>query len=107
MGEKQKKITKEVEKLVCVEIFFMNSVIINEIKRIFDITVKLSKYLENLAVTNGLSVANDLREEIRILSDLIYQLTEIDLKSHNLTQDDVKKILNKKRSYYLHMLFEI
>ncbi|MHA1234204.1 MAG: hypothetical protein ACTSQL_03855, partial [Promethearchaeota archaeon] len=63
IGEKQKKITKEVESLVSIEIFFFNSIIINEIKRIFDIIVKLTKYIEDLAVANGISITNDLRSE--------------------------------------------
>ena len=96
IGEKQEKITKEVEKLVCVEIFFLNSVIINEIKRIFDITVNLSNYIENLAVTNGLSVANDLRDEIRILSSLIYQRETVNVDSRILTNAALKSLLKNK-----------
>lgn len=96
VGEKQKKITKEVERLVCVEIFFFNSVIINELKRIFDITVKLSKYIENLAVPNGLSIANDLREEIRILSSLIYQRESINVDSHILSNEELKRLSKNK-----------
>ncbi|MHA1471943.1 MAG: hypothetical protein ACTSQW_02465, partial [Promethearchaeota archaeon] len=92
VGEKQKKISKEVERLVCVEISFFNSVIINEIKRIFDITVKLSKYIENLAVPNGFSIANDLREEIRILTSLIYQRETINVDSHILSNEELKRI---------------
>lgn len=96
VGDKQKKITKEVERLVCVEIFFFNSVIINEIKRIFDITVKLSKYIENLAIPNGLSIANDLREEIRILSSLIYQREAINVDSHILPNEEIKRLSKNK-----------
>lgn len=96
VGEKQKKITKEVEKLACVEIFFFNSVIINEIKRIYDITVKLSKYIENLAVPNGLSIASDLREEIRILSSLIYQRETINVDSRVLPNEVLKSLVKNK-----------
>jgi hypothetical protein len=96
VGEKQKKITKEAERLVSVEIFFFNSIIINEIKRIFDITVKLSKYIENLAVPNGLSIANDLREEIRILSSLIYQREAINVDSHILSNEELKRLSKNK-----------
>ena len=96
VGEKQKKITKEVEKQVCVEIFFFNSLIINEIKRIFDITVNLSKFLENLAVTNGLSIANDLREEIRILSSLIYQRETLNVDFHILSNEVLKSLSKNK-----------
>ncbi|MBY9004626.1 MAG: hypothetical protein KGD73_11680 [Candidatus Lokiarchaeota archaeon] len=96
VGEKPKKITKEVEHLVSVEIFFLNSVIINEIKRIFDITVKVSKCIDNLVVANGFSIAADLREEIRILSTLIYQREEISVDSHILSNDKLK-ILSKNK----------
>lgn len=96
VGEKQKKITKEVEYLVCVEIFFFNSVIINEIKRIFDITVKLSKYIENLVVANGLSMASDLRDEIRILSALIYQREVINVDAHILSNEELKLLSKNK-----------
>ena len=96
VGEKQKKITKEVEKLVCVEIFFFNSLVINEIKRIFDITVKLSTYIENLAVTNGLSIANDLREEIRILSSLVYQRETLNVDFHILSNEALKSLSKNK-----------
>ena len=96
VGEKQKKITKEAEYLVGVEIFFFNSIIINEIKRIFDITVRLSKYIEDLVVANGLSMANDLREEIRILSSLIYQREVINVNSHILSNEDLKLLSKNK-----------
>jgi len=96
VGEKQKKISKEVERLVCVEISFFNSIIINELKRIFDITVKLSKYIENLAVPNGLSIATDLREEIRILSSLIYKREVINVDSHILSNEELKRLSKNK-----------
>ncbi|MFX1447211.1 MAG: hypothetical protein ACFFCG_03660 [Promethearchaeota archaeon] len=96
VGEKQKKVTKEVEKQVCIEIFFFNSLIINEIKRIFGITVKLSKYIENLAVSNGLSIANDLREEIRILSSLIYQREMLNTDFHILSNEVLKSLSKNK-----------
>ena len=96
VGEKQKKNTKEVEYLVCVEIFFFNSLIINEIKRIFDITVKLTKYIEDLVVANGLSITNELRGEIRILTTLIYQREVINVDSHILSNEKLKLLSKNK-----------
>jgi len=96
VGEKQKKLTKEVEYQTCVEIYFFNSLIIHEIKRIFDITIKVSKYIEDLVVANGLSMAIDLREEIRILSSLVYQRETINVDSHILSNEDLK-ILSKNK----------
>jgi len=96
VGEKQKKITKEVEYLVCVEIFFFNSVIIHEIKRIYDLSIKVSKYIEDLVIANGLSIAIDLRDEIRILSTLIYQREVINVDSHILSNDELKALSKNK-----------
>lgn len=96
MGEKEKKISKEEERLLFIEIFFLNSLILNEIKRIDELKSKLSQFLENEAVSNGFSVANDLREEIRTLSTLIYNRESINLNYHVFSKEDLKQLTKNK-----------
>ncbi|MFW9936942.1 MAG: hypothetical protein ACFFD5_04795 [Candidatus Thorarchaeota archaeon] len=95
---KQKKISKEETKLLLAEILFFNSVILNEIKRITEFDVKLSTFIENSAISNAFSVANDLREEIRILSTLIYQRESINIDNHIFSSEDLKKLIKNKIS---------
>jgi len=96
IGEKKPQISAKEGQYLFGELNFYLLVILNELNRVLDFVSNLSQNIDNKAISEAFSIATDIREEIRILSDLIYQMTEIDLNSHKLTQDDVKKILNKK-----------
>ena len=98
IGEKQKKVSKEKEKLLLTEIYFFNSVILNEIKRISDFMINLSHFIENEAISNAYSVAIDLREEIRLLTSFIYQRESLNVNSHKLPTEDLKQLSKNKFS---------
>lgn len=95
-GEKKPQISIKEGQYLFGELNFYLFLILNELNRVLDFISNLSQNIENKAISEAYSMAIDIRDEIRILSDLIYQMTKIDLKTHKLTQDDVKKILNRK-----------
>jgi len=95
-GEKKPQISIKEGQYLFGELNFYLFLILNELNRVLDFISNLSQNIENKAISETYSIAIDIRDEIRILSDLIYQMTKIDLKTHKLTQDDVKKILNRK-----------
>lgn len=95
-GEKKPQISIKEGQYLFGELNFYLFLILNELNRVLDFISNLSQNIENKAISEAYSIAIDIRDEIRILSDLIYQMTKIDLKTHKLTQDDVKKILNRK-----------
>ncbi|MEE9377279.1 MAG: hypothetical protein V3V33_04500 [Candidatus Lokiarchaeia archaeon] len=94
--EKERKISKEEEKLLIVEIFFFNSLISNEIKRIIDFNGEITQFIENEAFSNAFSITKDLREEIRVLTSLIDQRGTINLDYHIVPKEDLK-LLAKNR----------
>jgi len=96
VGEKQRKISKQEEKDLFLEIFFFNSIILNELKRISDFNTNLSHFIENEAISNAYTLAKDLREEIRMLTSLIYQRESINVNSHILSEDDLKQLSKYK-----------
>lgn len=96
MGEKQKKISKQDEKSLFLEIFFFNSIILNELKRISDFNANLSHFIENEEYSNAHSLAKDLREEIRTLTSFIYQRESIKVDSHNLSEDFLNQLSKNK-----------
>lgn len=95
-GEKKPQISAKEGLYLFGELNFYLFLILNELNRVIDFISNLTQNIENRAISEAYSIATDIRDEIRILSDLIHQMSEIDLKTHKLTQDDVKKILNKK-----------
>ncbi|NVM37466.1 MAG: hypothetical protein HWN81_17860 [Candidatus Lokiarchaeota archaeon] len=95
-GEKQKKASNEEIKLIFTEIYFFNSVILNELKRISDFIANLSHLIEDENFSNSYSVALDLREEIRLLSSFINQRESLDVNSHRLSIDDLKELSKNK-----------
>jgi len=95
-GEKKPQISIKEGQYLFGELNFYLFLILNELNRVLDFISNLSQNIENKVISEAYSIAIDIRDEIRILSDLIYQMTKIDLKTHKLTQDDVKKILNRK-----------
>lgn len=93
---KQRKVSKEEEKLLFTEILFFNSLILNQIKRIFDFKIKLSRFIENEAFPNAFSIAKNLREEIRTLSSLIGQRISLNLDIHLLSKEELKLLEKNK-----------
>ena len=96
VGEKQRKISRQEEKDLFLEIFFFNSIILNELKRISDFNTNLSHFIENEAISNAYTLAKNLREEIRLLTSLIYQRESINVNSHNLSEDYLKQLSKNK-----------
>ncbi len=108
VGEKQKKVSKEEVKFLLVEIYFFNSIILNELKRISDFNNNLSHFIENEAISNAYSLAKDLREEIRTLTNLIHQREYINVTSHKLSKDNLKNLIkNNINSKILDDIVEI
>ncbi|MFX1257109.1 MAG: hypothetical protein ACFFAN_04575 [Promethearchaeota archaeon] len=95
-GEKEKKVSKEQEKLLLIEIFFLNSLISNELKLIEDINSRLSKLIETRAFSRAYSSAKDLREEIRILTTLISNRESISVNKHLFSIEVLKQISKNK-----------
>jgi len=94
--EKQRKVSKEEEKFLYTEIFFFNSLILNQIKRIIDFKIKLAHFIENEAFPNAFSIAKNLREEIRTLSSLIEQRVSLNIDFHILSKEELK-LLERNR----------
>lgn len=92
MDEKKKKISKEEEKLLLVEIYFFYSIILNELKRIAEFVDKLTQFVENEAISNGYSVAKNLRDEIRILNNLLNQRESLTVNNHKISEEELKQI---------------
>jgi len=98
-GEKQKKISREEINLVFTEIYFFNSIILNELKRISEFIINLSRLIDDEAYSNAYSIALDLREEIRLLSSLINQRESLNVYSHRLSNNALKELLKNKLTY--------
>jgi len=106
--EKQRKVSKEEEKFLFTEILFFNSLILNQIKRIIDSKVKLSRFIENEAFPNAFSIAKILREEIRTLTSLIEQRISLNLEFHILSKEEMKLLeKNKFNSDILDKIIDI
>lgn len=95
-GEREKKFSKEEEKLLFVEIYFFNSLILNELNRITEFYNKLSQYLVKESISNSFSVAKDLRKEIRTLTNLFNHRENISIDTHVLSIDNLKQISKNK-----------
>ena len=96
VGEKQRKFSKQEVKYLFLETIFFNSIILNELKRISDFNTNLFHFIENEAISNAYTLAKKLREEIRLLTSLIYQRESINVNSHNLSEDDLKQLSKNK-----------
>ncbi len=90
VSEKQKKISKQEEKYILLEIYFLTSIISNELKRISDFNTNISYLIENEMFSKAYTLAKDLREEIRTLTSLINQRESIRVNSHILPEDSLK-----------------
>ena len=95
-GEREKKLSKEEEKLLLVEIHFFNSLILNELNRITKFYNKISQYLVKESISNSFSVTKDLREEIRTLTTLFNHRENVSIDTHVLSIDNLKQISKNK-----------
>ncbi len=96
IGEKQKKISKEDERLLFSEIYLFNSLILNILKRVYDEKNRLMRYIESKSVSNGYSTAKDLREEIRTLESLMYDREAISFDNHVISKDTLIQLSKNK-----------
>lgn len=96
VGEKQRKISKQEVKYLFLETIFFNSIILNELKRISDFNTNLSHFIENESISNAYTLAKDLREEIRMLTSLIYQRESINIDSLTLSEDYLIQLSKNK-----------
>ncbi|UCC20994.1 MAG: hypothetical protein JSV62_06845 [Promethearchaeota archaeon] len=95
-GEKERKVSKEEEKFLLVEACFFNSLILNQLSRITGFNEKLVYFIENESYSNAFSISKDIREEIRIFTNLINQRSSINLDYHILSKEDLKLIAKNK-----------
>jgi len=96
VGTKKEKVSKDDFKILYAEAYFFNMIILNEIHRILEIVNRLSGFLEKSSISNSYSIGNDLREEIRILSNLIDQRKLLDVFNHKLTEQELKELLKNE-----------
>lgn len=94
--EKQNKYSKEEIKNLMIEIYFIDSILKNELNNINDYSIKLSQFLEKEEISKGYSVAKDLREEIRIFLNLIRKRESIKINSHVLSPENFKLVSKNK-----------
>lgn len=107
-GEKSKKISKGEIRNLLVELYFFDCLIFNELIRIDYYILRLSQFLENEDVSIAYSTARDLREELRILSKLIFDRVSIKMSSHVLSVEDLNLISrNNINSKILSNIVEI
>lgn len=107
-GEKERKVSKEEEKLLLVEISFFNSLILNQLKRIKGFNEKLVYFIENESYSNAFSISKDMRGEIRTFTSLISQRSSVNLDYHILSKEDLKLVAeNKFNSEMISNIIEI
>ncbi len=96
INKDQKKLTKKEVKSLLGEIFFINSVILNQIHYFSAMSEKVSQYIENEAYSNAYLMAKDLREELRVLTYLMNQRMKINVHSPIFSEDELKIILKNE-----------
>lgn len=92
IGEKAKKITKKEEKDLLMEVLFFNSLIYNQSKRISEYSLNLLHLLENQSISISFSIVKILREELRLLYNLVNKREKISTDSHLLSEEELKRI---------------
>ncbi|MFX0167442.1 MAG: hypothetical protein ACFE9V_19120 [Candidatus Hodarchaeota archaeon] len=107
-GEKERKVPKDEEKLLLIEIYFFNSLILNQLRRVKGFNEKLVYLIENESYSNAFSMSKDMREEIRTLTSLINQRSTLSLDYHILSKEDLKLIAkNKINSEMIEKIIEL
>jgi DNA-binding MarR family transcriptional regulator len=96
VGEKKEKVSKDEFKLLYAEAYFFNSISLNQTKRMIEIVERLSKFLETSSISNGYSIGNDLREEVRILTNFIEHREVLDVHSHTLNDEELGNLLKNE-----------
>ena len=96
IGEKKKKLSKSEAKQLLSEIYFFNALILNELHRVQDFNERLSNQIEKEEIANGFSLAQDLREELRVLANIIHARESIRLNSHVLSEEQLKNLMKDK-----------
>ncbi|MHA1369373.1 MAG: hypothetical protein ACTSRA_06625, partial [Promethearchaeota archaeon] len=98
LGEKSRRVSKEEEKYLLVEILFFNSLIIMEITRFLDFNEDLTNFLENKNYLGALTCAQSLHDELTRLATLINARESININSHVLSKDTILQISKNKFS---------
>lgn len=93
IGEKQKKLKDKDKKVIFTEILFITHILLNQINIISRLGEKLTRFMENEAISHAYSIAQELRQELRIIFHLINQRNKIKPNSHLLNEDEVEAIL--------------
>jgi hypothetical protein len=96
--KKERKISKEEEREVFVEIYFLNSLIVNEIKRIREVHTRFSQFMESNSDSSSLSTARELNKEIQTLTILIRSRESSTLDFHVFSKNYLKKLVNNEIS---------
>lgn len=96
IGEKRKSVAKDEIKLLHAEIFFFNSLILNEIEILSEFERRLTQSIENNAVSKGYTITFDFREELRVLTTLIHYQESIKIYFHILSKENLRKILKNQ-----------
>jgi len=96
VGEKKEKISKDEFRLLYAEAYFFNAITLNQVKRMMEIVVRLSKFLETNSISNSYSIGNDLREEVRVLTNLVENRKLLDVHSHTLGNEELKGLLKNE-----------
>ncbi len=107
-SNKNKKVSKEEITFVYVEIFFINSVILNQLNHLSQLIIQLTKFIENDAYSSALSLSKKFREELRILSRLVDQRKKLGVNAHILEEDELKLLSkNEVRLDFLEKIVSI
>jgi len=92
VGEESKKLSKKEQKELLIEIYFLNSLILNELKKIDMIYDKFFRSMEKKAFQKGFGIANDLSDEIRILTSLVNKRKALKPDYHILSPENLIKL---------------
>ncbi len=93
-GEKEKKISKEEQNHVLVEIYFFNHLIMSKLDLIFTSKEKLSQLIEDKMLSNAFSSAHDISTELRMFTSLINYRETIKVNLHVFSKDNLIKLSN-------------
>jgi DNA-binding MarR family transcriptional regulator len=96
IGEKKEKLSKDDFKLLYIEAYFFNSIALNQAKRMIEIVERLSVFLETSSISNSYSIGHDLREEVRVLTNIIEQRKLLDVHSHRLDHEELQSLLKNE-----------
>ncbi len=96
IGEKPKKLKDKEKEMVLAEILFIIFIISNDIKFIYTLGERLSNLIEQEAYTAAYSIAEDLRSELRLISNLVNQVKKIKTNNHILTVDELDKVFDNE-----------